>query len=65
MANDDKLQGQSNDLKNAASNAERDQDAGNMNNGTLGGNFANSDSNKTNDEDASSKSSNESAATSS
>ncbi|MDQ6814494.1 MAG: hypothetical protein M3040_12200 [Bacteroidota bacterium] len=35
MANDDKLQQQ----KNSAANAERDQDEGNMNNGTLGGNM--------------------------
>ena len=38
MANEDKLQQQNNGGK-PESNAERDQDAGNMNNGTIGGNM--------------------------
>lgn len=37
MANEDKLKEQLSDPLKAESNAERDQDLGNMNNGTLGG----------------------------
>ncbi|GEO10842.1 hypothetical protein [Segetibacter aerophilus] len=39
MANEDKFQEQQNNAGNAESNAERDQDHGNMNNGTIGGNM--------------------------
>jgi hypothetical protein len=39
MANEDKLREQQNNPANAESNAERDQDHGNMNNGTIGGNM--------------------------
>ena len=39
MANEDKLQNQQNNPADAESNAERDQDHGNMNNGTIGGNM--------------------------
>ncbi|MCW3080921.1 hypothetical protein [Segetibacter sp.] len=39
MANEDKLQNQQNNLTDIESNAERDQDHGNMNNGTIGGNM--------------------------
>jgi hypothetical protein len=39
MANEDKLQNQQDNSNQAESNAERDQDHGNMNNGTIGGNM--------------------------
>jgi len=39
MANENDLNEQQQDAGNAESNAERDQDHGNMNNGTIGGNM--------------------------
>jgi hypothetical protein len=39
MANENKISGQQPDDLLAESNAERDQDHGNMNNGTIGGNM--------------------------